>query len=370
MSKKKICWITATYFLDVDLPLMSQLKGRFDIDWIVLTTAKNYKDDLYLLESQTYCDFDLRVLNNSFARLSQFRDYRNLLKELKAKRYDIYYFDITEYPYLYPLIKYYIGSGRTILAMHNAKTPKGARLYPLAKIYTYFGIKAFKHFQTFSRNQEEYLISKKPSADVFYAPLCLKDYGNKKNIYCKHNPTTFLFFGNIIDYKRVDLLIEAAEKLYSDGIRNFKVNICGFINEPVWNEKYRPLIKHPELFYLDLRRIPSDLVAKYFNESDFFVMPYQDIAQSGAMTVALNYDMPIIASRLDTFKEFVIDDKTGYFFDDHSANLLADKMRLCIDMSDVDYENLCKAIHFHVEETLSTQSIVVKYQNYFNKLLS
>lgn len=43
-------------------------------------------------------------------------------------------------------------------------------------------------------------------------------------------------------------------------------------------------------------------------------MPYQDIAQSGAMTVALFYNIPILASELDTFKEFMTGENDGYFF--------------------------------------------------------
>lgn len=36
---KKICWITATYFLDVDLPVVPPLMRWFDIDWTIITLS-------------------------------------------------------------------------------------------------------------------------------------------------------------------------------------------------------------------------------------------------------------------------------------------------------------------------------------------
>ena len=36
MTKKKICWITSTYLLDVDIPIVPVLQADYDIDWIVM----------------------------------------------------------------------------------------------------------------------------------------------------------------------------------------------------------------------------------------------------------------------------------------------------------------------------------------------
>lgn len=368
-EKKRICWVTATYFLDVDLPLMCKLKEKLDIDWYVISNPKNLEDDKKLLSQQSHCNYNLEVFTEKFGRPSQFLEYRKFLKKIKSLNYDLYYFDITGSPFLYPLIYQYIGSKKSILALHNAKTPKGARLYPIAYLYTKLGIRLFHHFQVFSKNQYDYLKDKKKRADIFYAPLCLKDYGGGKSPSTKNEITNFLFFGNIVEYKRLDILIRASELLYDQGVHNFKVSICGYIRPEVWQAKYEPLIKHPELFHLDLRRIPSDKVGEYFIGSDFFVMPYQDIAQSGAMTVALNYNLPIIASRLDTFKEFIVEDKTGFFFDDHSPELLAEKMKDCILMLEEDYSGLNEALERFVQETLSTESISKSYIDYLNKLL-
>lgn len=368
-EKKRICWVTATYFLDVDMPLMSNLMQTFEIDWYILTNPQNYYDDLEYLSSKGYQDYKIIVLTGKFGGLSQLKEYKAFIKEISGKNYNLYYFDITGSPFLYPLISKYISADRSIIALHNAKTPKGARLYPIAKVYTKLGIYLFKHFQTFSKNQLEYLESKKNNADIFYSPLCLKDYGGGKTDFLKHNPTNFLFFGNIVEYKRVDVLINAAEKLYEQGVCDFKVTICGYVRQDVWRNVYSPLIKHSQLFELDLRRIPSEEVARYFAKSDFFVMPYQDIAQSGAMTVALNYNIPIIASRLDTFKEFILDGQTGFFFDDHSPEKLASIMRKCIEMNQEAYSTLIKSEKEFIDKSLATDSICKRYIEYLNNLL-
>ena len=64
------------------------------------------------------------------------------------------------------------------------------------------------------------------------AHFALKDYGESTIEVNKKEERTFrfLFFGNIVAYKRVDLLIEAANILHDRGIENFKVRIAGSCN--------------------------------------------------------------------------------------------------------------------------------------------
>ena len=52
---KKICWITATYFLDVDLPVVPPLMRWFDIDWTIITTPLQIADDSAYIKSKTDC---------------------------------------------------------------------------------------------------------------------------------------------------------------------------------------------------------------------------------------------------------------------------------------------------------------------------
>ena len=41
MGKNRICWVTSSFLLDVDIPIVPQLQKDYDIDWIVLKTMGN-----------------------------------------------------------------------------------------------------------------------------------------------------------------------------------------------------------------------------------------------------------------------------------------------------------------------------------------
>ena len=49
MPKKKICWVTADYFADCDIPLVPLIAKEYNIHWIILFSARGhrYKEEDY-----------------------------------------------------------------------------------------------------------------------------------------------------------------------------------------------------------------------------------------------------------------------------------------------------------------------------------
>lgn len=367
MKKKKICWITSTSFLDVDLPIVPQLQKEYDIEWVIITSLSNLEGDKMMIQKTGFKNWSIHVLNSVFISPMTFFFYRKLLKQILLKRYDLFYLDLSGMPYFHILAKNYLSVDKCIIAAHNVTTPKGARYYHLAKLYMEFVVRVFKKFQVFSNNQLNVLKEMKYDAEILYAPLCLKDYG-KPTANKPVSPITFLFFGNIVDYKRLDILLEAAAILEKKGIDNFKVQVSGYCPQAKWNNVYKDKVNRCKNIVTDIRRIPNDLIPDLFEESHYFLMPYQDIAQSGAMAVALCYNIPIIASELDTFKEFLNDNIDGLFFEPGSSQDLANKMIYVINNHDAIYENLRSKQRDLVQSKLLNKSIIEKYKQYLNKL--
>lgn len=367
--KKRICWITATYFLDVDLPVVPRLMEHYAIDWIIVTSPKQIDSDRAYIESQTDKPFECVLNKGRFFSLQHFLFCKDLVLRIKRGGYDWVYFDQSDYFFLFPLIRHYLGTDRVTIATHNVSIPKGARLPLFAKWSMYYVTSRFKHFQVFSKKQMAVLESKADTPDIFYCPLMLKDYGDK-NGRTESSVTRFLFFGNIIPYKRLDILLEAVNILVEQGVGNFAVDVCGYCKPAVWKDKYLPLIKHPEVVHYDIRRIPNELVSSYFNNNDYFVMPYQDIAQSGAMTVAFNYNLPIIASDLESFAEFISDGTDGYFFEAGNADALSKVMKMAIDNTETEYGELKCAQRRMIDRELAPNVVVAKYVEYFNRKLN
>lgn len=371
---KKISWITSDYYLDVDLPIINELQHTFMIDWQIVISYNstiNYeayvsniiqkKDHLRI--SFVYQKYRNRDLRNLFF-------YYWILRKAKCFSPDFYYLSHLAMPYGIVLYKVLLPMEKTIAACHNVSTPQGASSEKFTSIYIDRWIKTFKNIQVFSNGQKKILKSKYQNKNILMAPLAIKDYGQPSVTIDKTALGTirFLYFGNIVDYKRVDLLIEAGNLLYEGEGKKFRICIAGNCSDKIWKEKYAPLIKYPEIFDLFIKRIPNEEVANLFASSHYFVMPYQDIAQSGAITVAFRYNLPTIVSDIEPFKEFVENNVTGITFKSEDANDLANKMLYLINNHAVEYSRLSNAQASFVEKELSLKSIVNRYIDYLNKI--
>lgn len=369
---KKISWITPDYYLDVDLPIINRLCEFYIIKWMIVISR-----NASVIENKKLVDCTLINRDNvfiSFIKLEChsispqiWHFYYKIVEEAKRFNPDIYYISLYGMPHALLFYKLLLPVNKCVAACHNVTTPKGARWERMARIYTHCWLSHFKNIQVFSKGQYNKLIVNYHGKNILIAPLALKDYGEPKEVPDKLYafPIRFLFFGNILEYKRVDLLIEAANKLIGKGYTNFRVRIAGACQE--W-EKYQNLIEYPEYFELCIKRVPNEDVAELFADSHYFVMPYQDIAQSGAITVAFRYNLPTITSNIEQFKEFVTDKETGLTFESKDADSLASVMQYAIEHHKEIYRSLCDKQKEFVQRELSIESIVKKYVDYFNKL--
>lgn len=368
----KIAWITPDYYLDVDLPIVNSLSKLFTIKWMIVISR-----NASIIDNKKFVEHGLTHRTNlliSFTKLQYrsfspqiWRSYYKIVEEAKTFNPDIYYISLYGMPHALLFYQFFLPKDKCVAACHNVTTPKGAKWEKIARIYTRCWLSHFKNIQVFSKGQYNKLVTKYHSKNILMAPLALKDYGEPKGMPDKLHtyPIRFLFFGNILEYKRVDLLIEAVNKLARMGYTNFKVRIAGACQD--W-EKYQELIYYPEYFELYIKRIPNENVADLFADSHYFVMPYQDIAQSGAITVAFRYNLPTITSNIEQFKEFVAEKETGLMFENGNSDDLAATMQYAIEHHEEIYCRLCNKQKDFVQRELSLESIVKRYIDYFNSL--
>lgn len=159
---------------------------------------------------------------------------------------------------------------------------------------------------------------KKYAYKTFMTPLASKK-SNSHYLPLKNN-NTFLFFGRIEEYKGLDLLIAAFEKL-ADKEFDFKCVIAG--NGDFKN--YSNLIRHPEYFEVNNRLIPEEEVQQLFEKCTFCIMTYKTASQSGVIPLSYYYSRPVIATNIASLKENVIQGETGFIVEkniDEIASLL------------------------------------------------
>ena len=372
-SIMKISWITPTNFVDVDLPIIVELQKECEIYWQVVSFGAVDNDMKHYIEPK------LKGTNNTiveyveipfrFYDLRTMRIFCKVLKKAKAYGPDLYYTSLQAAPFGPFIYRIYLPLDKTVAACHNVSTPKGANQETYARIFTHLHLQMFHNIQVFSESQRDILYKKFPKKNVLLAPLAIKDYGEptiqERNF--DKSRVVFLFFGMILSYKRVDLLIDAAQSLYEKGYRNFVVRIAGKCKD--W-ASYDSKIHYPEIFDLQIEHIPNEAVADLFATSDYFVMPYQDIAQSGAITVAFRYNIPIILSNLPQFKPFVQDGVNGVYFEKGDVKDLERKMGYVISSGEQLNDQLKKGLETFVDNNYSTPVIASNYYIYFKRVLT
>lgn len=361
-----IAWVTPSYFLDTDLYIMRYLPDYFKIRWY-LTKFEGQKFDNESIIEEISRNNNIEVIKYNFSGnfygLKHFQQLKDFQKAIRENA-DLVY-QPSGFIYTLPLMMWFGNRDKWVVPIHNVKTPKGARLYWLSKLYNDITISYYKHFATFSNSQYTLLREKKMGkCDVLPASFMLKDYGQATKER-SNKMITFMNFGNIIEYKRIDVLIEAAQLAYEKTNIKFRVIIAGGCKK--W-ERYESLIKYPDLFDLRISRVEDSEIPNLFEECDYFVAPYQDIAQSGSVIVAINYNKPIIASRIEAFEDFVDNGVNGFLIQPASVNDLKEKIVYILHNHHSIYSSLQNNQREMINCKFKDEIIVKRYVDYFNSL--
>jgi glycosyltransferase involved in cell wall biosynthesis len=143
----------------------------------------------------------------------------------------------------------------------------------------------------------------------------------RKRLQLDLNKTYFLFFGQIRKSKGLDVLLEAFPKL-----DNAKLIIAG---KP-WRDDFseyqsiidrRGISSHVKSI---IRYIEEDEKDLFYSASDFVILPYKEIYQSGVLLMSMSYGRAVIASDLKPNKEVIIDGENGLLFKEGDFESLAE----------------------------------------------
>lgn len=366
-QKVRICWITSGYLLQVDLPLLSSLKEFFDIHWVVLADprsdmGKNAKE----YAAQYGIDIEMRFARGHRYLPLCLLDYFSMCRDFAELNADIYYCNWTPFPYAWIPFEKYIPADRLIMAMHHGCLHDGMQLKHMYKYYLKHVTQRDVHFQYFSETQANGEYSAKDKSKVTVIPLALNDFGKStKKPSCDH--IEFLAFGHIIETKNIGLLIEAANKLYERLGNKFRVRIVGQCR--LWDQLYQPLVKYPEIFELDIRMVPNEMIPDLFSSVHYLVLPYKAVTQSGPLRIAYGYNTPVITSDLDGFKESMVEGITGYMFETENVDALVEIMEKMVLGGQESYSSIKAKQKDYVDRNLSVSSVVEKYKMMFNNFI-
>lgn len=325
MTKKKILWFTADFFIDVDRQLVPYLRQNceYEISWVVVQSFTGTK-------VPEHEDYEIWNLHHRAKDLRTFFELKKYFKKAGLAQYDLVYSDALGF-YYYPALLHCIGKTPLIHAAHNVNP------YPVwpwdLKLQVKYIFKNGKNFQMFSKHTARWFKEHYPKKSFFYAPMVVKDFGKVQtdNYKVDEKKVNLLFFGNVVANKRLDLLIDAVKALPMDIQEKVHLNICG--NCTKMNKlDFIDQIGDCKCISTYFKRIPDEEIPELFTKHQFFMLPYEDVAQSGPHMIAYNYNLPVIASNIDGFAERVEDGKNGFLFEPRNVESLRDAIIKAVEL--------------------------------------
>lgn len=337
-NKTDLVYLTSEGWWHADLTMFPYITNNFNLK--VISIVKNKGKVQKTIELTSYEELENKLsFKNPFNIVFAIQLYLLLCFKFRNKQilYEFY-----ENPYV-DLILLLINPKRIVISWHDYIPHSGANKisYLLRKIYTM----RFKRFRVHSKYQYLKFLENTNNEKklICYTNLPLNNYGipQEKFVLSKTYKKVFLFFGTINPYKNLKILIEAIEQLNEDIL----LIIAGqdFDN---WDLNYAPLIKNNNKYSVNLRFVQDDEVADIFSYADYLVLPYSDTTQSGPLLIALNYNIPIIASDLEPFRMQIVENETGFFFENHNCISLQNVLKMTLNLSQTEYLKLKQNIEY------------------------
>ena len=361
---KKIAWLTSNNFIDVDLPILSSINSNYIISWNIIVLKNRIENyDLTSLKMNLKSKFlDIHISKIKYRKRSFFTFF-NLsifLYKIKKSSPDIVYVNCELEPFLPFLLRFFFKPENVIIAIHDVKPHNG--IPKIFHIFLFFKIKLFSNFHLFSNTQNNIFESRYKNKNIFLIPLFLNNFGNSI-VKPNENLVQFLFFGTIREYKGLDILIHAVNKLAVCYKGLFKLKISGHCDN--WSF-YQKLILDNDVFDFLIEKVPNEKIADLFCQSHYIVLPYKDVTQSGPLMLSFNYAIPAIASNLPGFQEYIQDKDNGFLFESENIDELFDIMSQIIEKNHIIYKNMKENLENYVKFNFELKEVIKMYDNMFH----
>ena len=189
------------------------------------------------------------------------------------------------------------------------------------------------------------------------------------------NKIVILFFGYIAGYKGIETLIEAFGRLtkkYQEWIliigggEHPRLSLNPMYKEYLARLKRMAYLLSPGKC-LFTGFIPNKELILYLSAADIIIFPYTTImASSGALSLSISYEKPIIASNIPPIKELIPFKEV--LFERRAYKELAEKLEQVLNNCDLKY-NL--SIYFkRIKEKNSWNNVALQTYNLYNDILS
>jgi len=372
-GRMNIAWVTADSFIDVDLPILGSLKqsSKVSINWFVVLRKKRIvsfrEDELYKEFSNSKVLVYITKLEHRFISFYTFLILFKLCISLKRTNPDLVYVNAELEPYFTILLTLFFGRSKVIYSLHDVEMHSGSNKFVV--LWSKIKSRLIKNIHVFSESQEQLFnsIYHNHKKTIFRIRLFLKSFGLPKNIMkdVNHNKIYFLFFGTIRSNKGLDILINAVNQIPAKFDGKYIIRIYGKCDN--WS-LYENLIKDHSRFELAISPVKNQDIPNLFCSSDYLILPYRDVTQSGPLMLAFNYRIPVIASKLPGFNEYIESGINGVLFESESPDSLAKSLIKCLLYNSSTYSSLLVNLDKYVQTEFKIDKISEQYIEMFESI--
>lgn len=216
---------------------------------------------------------------------------------------------------------------RTILMVHDADPHPGERR-PLFDFLVRQEIRRSDRIITLSDHVADRLIAKGDIPETrilrLYHPIF--EFGGKEDaVSGPASPFRLLFFGRILPYKGLAVLLEAYALLRRAGVDcTLRVVGRGEIEAP-------PHLTDQPGLTIAQGWVAPDAIAGILADADAMVLPYLEASQSGVIAAAYGAALPVVATPVGGLIEQIDDGRTGLVAKSVTALDMADTIRTLIE---------------------------------------
>lgn len=137
----------------------------------------------------------------------------------------------------------------------------------------------------------------------------------KMRLGIEKNEKVILFFGRITPYKGIEHLLSAFQMIASCDA-TYRLIIAGELQKGA--EKYMGALQKivssgpgQGQIILKAQFIQDEEIEVYLKAADSLILPYNEIFQSGVLFLAYSFGLPVIATDVGSFREEIIEGRTG-----------------------------------------------------------
>lgn len=231
---------------------------------------------------------------------------------------------------------------RLVSTIHDAVPHDGDRA-TLTKIITREVLRSSDHIVTLSDHVTTLLSENHDIADASISTLFHPAWEGEMREPRPAIPNTRTirigFFGRLLPYKGVRLMLESVRQLRRDGF-NVEAILYGHGPESALAPLYTDVAPNWNPGWVDDDDIPSILDAM-----DILVLPYLEASQSGVLAYALTTGLPVVATPTGGLQEQVMQTNSGLVTEDFTSESIAMAVRRLIEDPDLYRQASTNAIN-------------------------